>query len=62
MADHQPSDLPDLRRSVPRRFLELDGRQGEGGGGRWAFQEITDPWDAEHVIRAKFLEPVAGQP
>jgi type III restriction enzyme len=27
------------------------------GLGRWAFLEVTDPWDAEHLIRAKFLEP-----
>jgi type III restriction enzyme len=27
------------------------------GLGRWAFLEVTDPWDAEHVIRAKYLEP-----
>ena len=29
-----------------------------GGAGRWAFLEITDPWDAEHLIRAR-LEPTA---
>jgi type III restriction enzyme len=28
-----------------------------GGLGRWAFLEITDPWDAEHLIREKYLEP-----
>ncbi len=27
-----------------------------GGLGRWAFLEVTDPWDAEHLIRAKYLE------
>jgi type III restriction enzyme len=26
-----------------------------GGLGRWAFIEITDPWDAENLIRARFL-------
>ena len=26
-----------------------------GGLGRWAFLEVTDPWDAEHLIRAKCL-------
>jgi type III restriction enzyme len=30
-----------------------------GGLGRWAFLEVTDPWDAEHVIRGKFLEQAA---
>jgi type III restriction enzyme len=24
-----------------------------GGLGRWAFLEVTDPWDAENLIRAK---------
>ena len=28
-----------------------------GGLGRWAFLEVTDPWDAEHLIRAKYLDP-----
>jgi type III restriction enzyme len=28
-----------------------------GGLGRWAFLEVTDPWDAEHLIHARFLEP-----
>ena len=27
-----------------------------GGLGLWAFLEVTDPWDAENVIRAKYLE------
>jgi type III restriction enzyme len=26
-----------------------------GGAGRWAFLEITDPWDAANLIREKFL-------
>jgi type III restriction enzyme len=28
-----------------------------GGLGRWVFLEVTDPWDAEHLIRARFLHP-----
>jgi type III restriction enzyme len=28
-----------------------------GGLGRWAFLEVTDPWDAEHLIKSKYLEP-----
>ena len=33
-----------------------------GGLGRWAFLEVTDPWDAEHLIRARFGQamPQAG--
>jgi type III restriction enzyme len=26
-----------------------------GGFGRWAFLEIADPWDAQHLIRS-FIE------
>ena len=26
-----------------------------GGAGRWAFLEVTDPWDAGNLIREKFL-------
>ncbi|MGH2468072.1 MAG: BPTD_3080 family restriction endonuclease [Candidatus Limnocylindrales bacterium] len=28
-----------------------------GGAGRWAFLEVTDPWDAEHLIRDLYVEP-----
>jgi len=30
-----------------------------GGLGRWAFLEVTDPWDAENLIRSRVLGPVA---
>ena len=30
-----------------------------GGRGRWDFVELTDPWGAEHVIRAKYIQPRA---
>jgi hypothetical protein len=30
-----------------------------GGAGRWAFLEVTDPWDAEHLISEKHLAPTA---
>jgi len=30
-----------------------------GGAGRWAFLEVTDPWDAEHLVRSRFIAPVA---
>lgn len=26
------------------------------GFGRWAFREITDPWDAQHAIRDSIAE------
>jgi type III restriction enzyme len=31
-----------------------------GGAGRWDFLEVSDPWDAEHLIREKFLQPVVA--
>ena len=31
-----------------------------GGSGRWAFLEVTDPWDADNLIRARFLELAAA--
>jgi type III restriction enzyme len=30
--------------------------------GRWAFLEVTDPWDAEHLIQARYLAGVASRP
>ena len=33
-----------------------------GGLGRWAFLEITDPWDAENLMRTKFLSADAVEP
>jgi type III restriction enzyme len=30
-----------------------------GGAGRWAFLEVTDPWDAEHLIKARVLDGAA---
>ncbi len=33
-----------------------------GGLGRWAFLEVTDPWDAGNLIRARFLQPSPGAP
>ncbi|MFH0751322.1 MAG: DEAD/DEAH box helicase family protein [Chloroflexota bacterium] len=32
-----------------------------GGLGRWAFLEVTDPWDAGNLIRARFLEPTGAR-
>jgi type III restriction enzyme len=28
-----------------------------GGAGRWAFLEVTDPWDAQNLIGQKLLQP-----
>ena len=29
-----------------------------GGLGRWAFLEVTDPWDAGNLIESRFLQPL----
>jgi type III restriction enzyme len=34
------------------RTLFVPAVNNHGGFGRWAFVEVTDPWDAEGVIRA----------
>jgi type III restriction enzyme len=34
--------------------LWIPAVNAHGGFGRWAFLEIADPWDAEHLIRATF--------
>jgi type III restriction enzyme len=38
-------------------FLWVEAVNNWGGAGRWAFLEVTDPWDAEKLIRKRFLEP-----
>ena len=35
------------------RTLWIPAVNNHGGFGRWAFIEITDPWDAKHTIRAE---------
>ena len=34
------------------RTLWVPAINGHGGFGRWAFIEISDPWDAKNTIRA----------
>ena len=34
------------------RTLWVPAVNNHGGFGRWAFVEVTDPWDAQHTIRA----------
>jgi type III restriction enzyme len=40
------------------RNLWVPAVNNHGGYGRWAFVEVSDPWDAAHTIRAQ----LAGQP
>ena len=36
------------------RTLWVPAVNNHGGFGRWAFLEISDPWDAKNTIRAHF--------
>ena len=36
------------------------GTANHGGFGRWAFVEITDPWDAKNTVRAMLCGENAG--
>jgi type III restriction enzyme len=40
------------------RDLWVPAVNNDGRFGRWAFLEVTDPWDAANLIRATFLEAV----
>jgi type III restriction enzyme len=40
------------------RTLWIPAVNNHGGFGRWAFAEVTDPWDAKNTIRAALPEPV----
>jgi hypothetical protein len=34
----------------------VDGRRQQlGGAGRWAFLEVTDPWNARSLIESRYL-------
>jgi type III restriction enzyme len=42
------------------RTLWMPAVNNHGGFGRWAFLEISDPWDAKNTIRAHLAVPVEG--
>jgi type III restriction enzyme len=44
------------------RNLWIPAINNHGGFGRWAFIEITDPWDAKNTIRARLGLPEASTP
>ena len=43
------------------RTLWVPAVNNHGGFGRWAFVEVTDPWDAQRTIRAA-METVSAGP
>jgi hypothetical protein len=58
----------DVRTNIPtqelRGFVAVEEARPQwvpavnnhGGFGRWAFVEVTDPWDAKNTIRAEVAE------
>ena len=42
------------------RTLWVPAVNSHGGFGRWAFVEVTDPWDAQRTIRAAMQLAGAG--
>jgi len=38
------------------RTLWIPAVNNHGGFGRWAFVEVTDPWDAKNTIRAALAD------
>ena len=48
-----------LAKVVTARNLWVPAVNNHGGFGRWAFLEITDPWDAQNLLRA-FLTNLPG--
>lgn len=42
------------------RNLWVPAINNHGGFGRWAFLEITDPWDAQNIIRVSFRDFTIG--
>jgi type III restriction enzyme len=43
------------------RNLWVPAVNNHGGFGRWAFLEISDPWDAENTIRALLANPIKSE-
>lgn len=41
------------------RTLWVPAVNNHGGFGRWAFVEVTDPWDAQRTIRAAVAQATA---
>jgi type III restriction enzyme len=47
-------------KAATARELWVPAVNNHGGFGTWAFVEITDPWDAEHLLRAELLRLATG--
>jgi type III restriction enzyme len=42
-------------KTAAAEHLWIEAVNNWGGLGRWAFLEVTDPWDAERLVRSRFL-------
>jgi type III restriction enzyme len=40
------------------RSLWVPAVNNHGGFGKWAFLEVSDPWDVKHTIRKSVLDPL----
>jgi type III restriction enzyme len=47
-------------KAATARDLWVPAVNNHGGFGTWAFVEITDPWDAEHLLRAELQRLATG--
>ena len=47
-------------KTATTRSLWIPAVNNHGGLGRWAFIEITDPWDAENTVRAFLKQQTVG--
>ena len=47
-------------KAATARELWVPAVNNHGGFGTWAFVEITDPWDAEHLLRAELQRLATG--
>ncbi len=48
-------------KAATARTLWVPAVNNHGGFGRWAYLEITDPWDAQNTIRAALKEWMANE-
>jgi type III restriction enzyme len=44
------------------RTLWVPAVNNHGGFGRWAFLEVSDPWDAQHTLRSFLNQAQAESP
>lgn len=48
-------------KTATARTLWVPAVNGDGCFGRWAFIEVSDPWDAQKLIRSRLAEIASGK-